>query len=245
MATGTEVSAYYGSFDLEELVKNAMWKDLLVELVQSNKLDPWDIDIAVIAEKYLHAIKRMKVLDLHIPANIIFAASLLLRMKSEMLQLFDLEAQDAVQESDGEPGDGIPLEVPNVPDIIFKMRTQPKRKITLEELMDALEEAIKKQNKREMREAEIRAPVQIKINMEDIGRRMQRVLDIIKGHVDQYKMLTFTELERSASKTDSVLLDIFVPLLFLAHRGYIALSQESFFDEIFIRLKREEIDAEQ
>ncbi|MEM3227793.1 MAG: ScpA family protein [Candidatus Micrarchaeaceae archaeon] len=245
MATGTEVSAYYGSFDLEELVKNAMWKDLLVELVQSNKLDPWDIDIAVIAEKYLHAIKRMKVLDLHIPANIIFAASLLLRMKSEMLQLFDLEAQDAVQESDGEPGDGIPLEVPNVPDIIFKMRTQPKRKITLEELMDALEEAIKKQDKREMREAEIRAPVQIKINMEDIGRRMQRVLDIIKGHVDQYKMLTFTELERSASKTDSVLLDIFVPLLFLAHRGYIALSQESFFDEIFIRLKREEIDAEQ
>jgi len=246
MATGEEVSTYYGDyskFDLKELVKNAMWRDLLIELVESNKLDPWNIDIAVIAEEYLGAIKRMKVLDLHVPANIIFAASVLLRMKSEMLHLFYDPEQEA-EAVEPEPEEIVGRQVPEVPGLIFKLRMQPRKKITLEELMDALEEAMKVQEKREQIKLEESMPVQIRISREDIGMRMRKVFGLIKAHADSYKMATFADLAGRINSTESVLLDLFVPLLFLAHRGYITLSQDEFFDEIFVRLKKDEIDDE-
>ncbi|MGC8478824.1 MAG: segregation/condensation protein A [Candidatus Micrarchaeia archaeon] len=245
MAAGEELSTYYdsyGKFDIEELVKNTMWKDLLFELVESNRLDPWDIDIAVIADEYARAIKKMKVLDLHMPANIIFAASVLLRMKSETLQIF--EDLDQIEgNSEGDAVDLIPTAQPEVPGIIFKLRTQPKRKITLEELMDALEEAMKMQDKKEKREEEYSTPLLIKISREDIGSRMRKIFDMIKLRMDAYKMVTFADLASQASGQGSVLLDVFVPLLFLAHKDYIVLSQDNFFGEIFVRLKKDELDG--
>lgn len=245
MAAGEELSTYYnsyGRFDIEELVKNTMWRDLLFELVDSNKLDPWNIDIAVIAEEYAHAIKKMKVLDLHVPANIIFAASVLLRMKSETLQIFE-DMNQANSGEEGEAADIIPVSHPEVPGIIFKLRTQPKRKITLEELMDALEEAMKMQEKKEKHYEEYNAPLLIKISREDIGSRMHKVFDMIKSRMDAYKMVTFADLSMQAGNEGSILLDVFVPLLFLAHRDYIMLSQDNFFGEIFVRLKKDELDG--
>lgn len=237
MATETEVSLYRERFDLEELVKNTMWRELLVELVEGNKLDPWDIDISVIAEKYVQAIRKIKVLDLHVPANIIFAASVLLRMKSELMPVFEEIHDEAVPEEilpDGQ----IAMARPDASGIVFKFRVQPRKKITLEELMDALEGAMKFQERRE----EIRfeaLPVHIRITREDIGKRMEGVLALIKENVDSYGMSTFAAIASKFASTEGVLIGLFVPLLFLANTNRIAMRQDEFFEEIFIKLKSE------
>ncbi len=239
MATETEVSLYRERFDLEELVKNTMWKELLIELVEGNKLDPWDVDIAVIADKYVQAIRKMKVMDLHVPANIIFAASVLLRMKSELLPVFEEVQEEAAAE--GEYPGAIPEIIrPDASGMVFKFRVQPKKKITLEELMDALEDAMKFQERREEGAMLRIPPVQIKITREDIDKRMMGVMNLIKGMVDQYDMVTFATLAAGYTSADGVLIGLFVPLLFLANTDKIAIRQDEFFEEIFIKLKSEE-----
>src|SRR5271167_4188985 len=78
--------------DVIDLVYNeATWRDLLVDLVEKNKLDPWNIDIIEIVDKYIDTVKKLKVLDLRVPANIILAAAILLRLQSNYISLQDYD----------------------------------------------------------------------------------------------------------------------------------------------------------
>ncbi len=68
--------------------------DILLQLVQmGGKVDPWNIDIVDLTEKYIERLREMKELDLRISARAILAASILVRMKSEAL-LYSDEEQD-------------------------------------------------------------------------------------------------------------------------------------------------------
>ena len=86
-AVTSVVSVQRDLFDIEKFVGEATWKDILVELVKKNELNPWDIDIIDIVGRYIDVVKGLKVMDLRVPANIILAASILLRLKSDMLEL--------------------------------------------------------------------------------------------------------------------------------------------------------------
>lgn len=81
MTSSVEVATYSSDLNLQEFVRNATWRELLVDLIDENKLDPWDIDIIKVVDSYVSAVRKMQIMDLHIPANIILAASILLRMK--------------------------------------------------------------------------------------------------------------------------------------------------------------------
>lgn len=226
------VSAYRQEIDLEDLVRNATWRELLAELVESNKLDPWDIDLVKIVDSYIAIVKEMRVLDLHIPANIILAASILLRMKSETMGIF---AEQEMQVE--EPGPQQERVTPEIPALVPRLRMQPSRKISLRELMEALEEAIKISEKREVIERERLEPLaNIVISKEDIDQKINIALGLIKRSVDREGITTFARIADRFSTTEGMLLDLFVPLLFLANMNRIALMQEEFFKELFIRL---------
>lgn len=56
MATGESLekqSVDYANLNLENLVSEPTWKDILIDLVKKENLDPWNIDIANIVEKYI------------------------------------------------------------------------------------------------------------------------------------------------------------------------------------------------
>ena len=42
-----------GLSEIREMVSKEKWKDLLIELVITNKLDPWDIDVSFIASEFV------------------------------------------------------------------------------------------------------------------------------------------------------------------------------------------------
>ena len=39
--------------DLVDLIEQPAWKSILVELVRTERMDPWSIDISQLSEKYL------------------------------------------------------------------------------------------------------------------------------------------------------------------------------------------------
>jgi segregation and condensation protein A len=219
------------SSDVIALVnKEATWRDLLIELVDKNKLDPWNIDIIEIVDSYVDTVKKLKVVDFRIPANIILAAAILLRMKSNLISMPDYSQQEA-EIVEGEERPDIIVDPLN-----FRQRLAPKRRISLNELITALDEAIKI---KDIRTTILpRQPITIPISLEnfDIEAETEKVYSAINKNVDKSNMITFTHLS-SVSETSDVMLGLFIPLLFLAHNEKVALIQERFFSEIIIALK--------
>ncbi|MCC6063373.1 MAG: segregation/condensation protein A [Thermocrinis sp.] len=54
-------------------------------LVEEGKLDPWNVDIAQLANLYIREIRRMELLDLRVPARALSAAVFLLKKQVEVL----------------------------------------------------------------------------------------------------------------------------------------------------------------
>ncbi len=218
--------------DLSMLVSDATWKDILVDLVRSNELDPWNIDITDIVDKYINAVKKLKVMDLRVPANIILAAALLLRLKSEMLSLFERQNLQEV------PEENIFTREPVLVDeLSLRLRPPVKRKIALVELIHALEEAMKIKDKKS--NARLLKGVQFDLKFEevDMEKEIEKLHDAIKKNVDNQSMTTFSYLSKEVPiRNDNVITGLFIPLLFLAHKEKIYLVQEEFFGEIIIKL---------
>lgn len=215
------------NLNLEGLVTEPTWRDILIELVRNNKIDPWDIDIVEVVDRYIDAVKRMKVLDLRVPANIILAAAILLRLKSEMLRMEEEQQAEAVESVERPPI--------TVEGLSFRLRVPPKRRVTLVELISALEEAMKLKELREVEQRGEQIEIPIKINPVDIEAETRNVYKQIRKSVDGSRMTTFSILSKLYAN-DTVLLQLFIPLLFLAHEKKITLIQERFFEEIVVAL---------
>ncbi len=75
--------------------------DLLLDLIDSQEIDIWDIPIARIARQYLEELQRMHEMDLTVGSEFLVMAATLLEIKAKML----LPTQDKDGESDGEDED--------------------------------------------------------------------------------------------------------------------------------------------
>jgi chromatin segregation and condensation protein Rec8/ScpA/Scc1 (kleisin family) len=114
------------------------------------------------------------------------------------------------------------------------MRLQPRRRVTLNELIGALEEAMKL---KEYKEQAAAAPAAVPIRLEhtDIEAEIESVFSLVKAHADSSRMVTYSTLCEVANKENS-LVSVFVPLLFLASKAKVLLIQETFFGDIVVVL---------
>ncbi len=215
-------------FNIERIVREITWKEIIIDLVRRNRLNPWEINIVELIDQYIGELKNMKVVDLKLPANVLLAAAILLRLKSEVLKL---------EEEQPEESQGVPEEKAEIviPELRLRLRVPPKRKITLDELLAALDEAmkIKEFKAAAVREEKISLPLHI--NLETIEKLTNALFEEITGIVDSYSATTFSILSQGKSKEEA-LMNVFIPLLFLEQSKKIALMQEKFFEEIIIRL---------
>lgn len=225
-----ETYATEGEFDIVELVGNATWKELIMMLVETNKLDPWNIDITKIVDSYIETVSKMKMLDMFMPANVIFAASVLLRIKSDTMRFFEEPSEEFYDESAPRP------ERPEVEMLVPRLRKQPPSKITLQQLMDALEEAIKIESKKVERDSIAEEPIKLNIEIEDIDSKIEQVYKLVKENSDPYGIASFRSVSRYFPDGYGLLMDFFVPLLYLHNKGTVAMSQDEFFGEIMIKI---------
>ena len=59
------------------------WQSIIYEMVHNNQLDPWDLDLVTLTKKYFEKIEEIE--EFYISSKVLLAASLLLRIKSELL----------------------------------------------------------------------------------------------------------------------------------------------------------------
>lgn len=217
------------TFQLEQMVQRPTWKQALLELIITEKLDPWNIDIAKITNGFIEKIKEMKTLELFIPANMILASAILLRYKSDVLRFQEEHVeQEMVAEEGIETG-----EKPQIKELKLLSRIPPKRPITLPELMEELDRVLKYEEKRgKIEKRKVEAILNLKIEARDIEKQMQDVYDMILKQMNGGEHVLFSDLISEKEKKDVVY--TLLSLLHLSQDNKINIKQKKLFGEIFI-----------
>ncbi len=221
------------------------WQEIIYDLINTEQLDPWDIDIIILSDRFLEKIENIDEADFFVSSKVLLAAALLLRIKSELLLNKHIKSIDEVlfgtEEKKATPFERIELDE-EVPDLIPRSPMPRFKKVTLNELMEALNKAIVTENRRikkeiinknALRETGMSLPKR-NISIKDKIRRMHLDLqDYFKKNKDHKKI----PYSRFVGKDKEEKIIAFSPLLHLEHQKKIWLAQEVHFQEIDIWLK--------
>ncbi len=222
------------------------WQSIIYELVKTEQMDPWDIDVSILAQKYIDMIRNLKEHDFRVSGKVLLAAAILLKIKSNKLVGEDLSELDrlliGVEEemeelAFDETSDIHKLE--EIPSLIPRTPQPRKRKVSIFDLVEALERALEVKKRRLLKSIpplNLEAPKKKK----DITEIIREVYGKIKSFfISTIKdKLTFSKLLPSNSKEDKV--HTFIPLLHLAQQNKIELMQQTPFGEIEILLKKKQ-----
>src|SRR3989344_5656361 len=81
------------------------WKNIIFELISSEQMDPWDINISLLAQRFLEELKKLKEMDFRISGKVVLASAILLKLKADKLRDEELTALDNLIHSADEPID--------------------------------------------------------------------------------------------------------------------------------------------
>ncbi len=218
---------------LVDLIDQPAWKTILLTIVRQEKMDPWNIDIILLADKYLEKIYALEKANLRIPANAMLASAILLKTKSKTLHittLEDLEKAEAKKELTPEERALLAAGIPE----LRGTRSMREGKVTLDELVKRIETMLSKSRgknsfAKQLKEVEFVLPF-AGMNIE---KRMEEVMQLVRQRADSQGMVLFSQL-MNGNKNPNEVINVFIPILFLANNGQLAIWQEEFWQEIFI-----------
>ena len=107
--------------------------EILVTLAEQGEIDPWNIDIVEVTDRFLSELERLKTLDLRVSGRTLFYAATLLRMKSEYLDEVEEDSDEFFQEEIDELYDGFGLDeefdVDDINEPIERLEREIQRRI--------------------------------------------------------------------------------------------------------------------
>lgn len=219
------------------------WQAIIYDLINTEQLDPWDIDISLLSQKYLEKIKELEEANFFVSSKVLLAAAFLLRIKSELLLNRDIQDLDDILFGKKEEKHYIQERIEldeDVPGLIPRTPLPRFKKVSLQELLAALGKAITTENRRIKRvvlakQQEIETALSLPkrtINLKDqIKSVYDKLVEIFDKREERF---AFSEL---AGDTPESKVSAFIPLLHLDTQHKVWLEQEEHFDEIWILLK--------
>jgi len=255
MGNGDNEGSLPGSA-VQEVVEDPV--EILVGLAERGEIDPWNINIIEVTDRFLSELKRRQQLNLHVSGRTLFFASTLLRMKSEQLDVVE-EAED--EDDSGDLfGDGYgggtedDIDFGSRLGIIERLEHEIQRRldrksmrkspITLFELITELKN-IEKEERRRRRMTEGHGDLADSlIDADDVvsiahdegyqESSLIRLAEYLEGlEIDEE--MTLAEL---CERMEWGIPEVYIPLLFLALDGRCNLRQEEFFGDIFVQICR-------
>lgn len=226
------------------------WQEIIHDLINSEQLDPWDINIVVLTDKYLERIHELEEADFFISSKVLLAAALLLRIKAEFLLKRHIKSIDEILFEKNSDADRTKImfekNVFNIdfdeqaPELIPRSPIPRFRKVTLQELMESLSKAVKTENRRinkeivknrSLYETSFSLPRK-KISIKD---KIKEIYEKLVHHFkeEERKKIPFTEFS-STDKEEKII--TFAGLLHLDHQKKVWLEQEKHFDDFYIWL---------
>lgn len=221
------------------------WQSLIYELIRTERLDPWDIDISLLADRYLEVIQKMEEANFLVSSKMLLACAILLKMKSEILNSTFLREIDEIlygKKEEKKILKKIELIDEEIPCLTIRTPLPRQRKVSLEELMSALNEAIETETRRIKKFIEKKHSEKIyslfmpKGNKIPLKERISLILKELDKHFKELKKeeISFSEL----APTKEEKLSLFLPILQLANHEKIYLKQYGHFEEIFLKLEK-------
>jgi len=210
---------------IRTMVLGADWHEVLENIVVDEDLDPLGIDIVKLAEAFMNYLQSIKKFDFRIPARFILVASILLRMKCELL----LEEEEKARRQEQKLPE---INLENIPQLSPPAVRKPIRKVTLSELVSALNKAMEFKEKKETKQVRLRRAVETLIEPEeDIELRISGIF----SKISKAGEIKFSDLVPGWKRSEIV--DTFMPLLYLCMRSKIYCDQPEMFSEIFIKVR--------
>jgi segregation and condensation protein A len=220
---------------------------LLIDLAQRGEIDPWNVDVVDVFDRFLSDLPLTSSQDLATSGQAFLYASMLILLKAETLAGFD-PPEEAIEEAFDAFGEGLDWGTAPLP---FNLEQHlhrrpvalpfPKRRVTLGELIQQLElisVAVDRQS-RQLRPRKAVRPSKIQAakaiaqlsHPENLAEVATEVEQILQSHPaeDWISFETFLTL-----KNDRV--GLFWALLLLSAQSKIELEQESFYGGLRLRL---------
>ena len=217
------------------------WQTIIYDLVKSEEMDPWDIDVSLLAKKYLETIKKLQEMNFNLSGKIVLASAILIKLKTRKLVEEDLARFENIinppEEIEEMYNDLDLSEISENRIIVIPKTPQPRRrKVSINDLVLALQKALDVNKRRVFRRMEDLASipeVQVPEKKVDISILIKDVYDKIVNFFNLGgKKLTFHEFIKSDRREDKIA--TFVPLLHLDNQRRIELNQKEHFGEIEI-----------
>lgn len=221
------------------------WQDIIYDLINTEQLDPWNIDIIILTDKYLEKISQIEEADFFVSSKVLLAASLLLKIKTEIIMDKYIKSIDEIlfgkeEKSEKTHFERIELDE-EIPELVPKSPIPRFKKVTLKELMESLNKAIITENRKIKKEI-IKRRVAIETSF-SIPKRKFNIGDKIKDIYNTLSRIFKNSSDKKISLHDFVkgskeekIISV-LPLLHLEMQKKIWLEQHEHFEEIYIWLK--------
>jgi segregation and condensation protein A len=230
--------------------------EILVGLAERGEIDPWNINIIEVTDRFLSELERCRQLNLQVSGRTLFYAATLLRMKSEHLELLSGTAEEGI-EDDESYGDDYDLALDSETD--YHGRLGP-----IELLEHEIQRRLDRKNLRKSPVTLFELIIELK-NIEKEERRRRRLIDtgddyliyaddvVSIAHDEGYQESSLVRLAEYleglgideemtlaalCEKMEWGIPEVYIPLLFLALDGRCSLRQEEFFGDIFVQICR-------
>jgi segregation and condensation protein A len=230
--------------------------EILVGLAERGEIDPWNINIIEVTDRFLSELERCRQLNLQVSGRTLFYAATLLRMKSEHLELLSDPAKEGLDEDDELFGEDFDLALDSETD--YHGRLGP-----IELLEHEIQRRLDRKNLRKSPVTLFELIIELK-NIEKEERRRRRLTDtgddllvyaedvVGIAHDEGYQESAMTVLEECldcidlkeltlvqlCQKLEWGIPEVYIPLLFLALEGRCSLRQEEFFGDVFVQICR-------
>jgi segregation and condensation protein A len=229
--------------------------EILVGLAERGEIDPWNINIIEVTDRFLSELERCRQLNLQVSGRTLFYAATLLRMKSEQLELLSDPAIEGLDEDDESYGEDYALALDSETD--YHGRLGP-----IELLEHEIQRRLDRKNLRKSPVTLFELIIELK-NIEKEERRRRRLKDagddyliyaddvVSIAHDEGYQessMVLLAEylegleideemtLAELCEKMEWGIPEVYIPLLFLALEGRCSLRQEEFFGDVFVQI---------
>ncbi len=229
--------------------------EILVGLAERGEIDPWNINIIEVTDRFLSELERCRQLNLQVSGRTLFYAATLLRMKSEHLELSSDSEESGGDDDDEFYGENFDVALDN--EIDYQGRLGP-----IERLEQEIQRRLDRKNMRKSPVTLFELIIELK-NLEKEERRRRRISetgddlliyaeDVVGiAHDEGYQESAMTVLEECLdciSIEDEMTLaqicqklgwgmpEVYIPLLFLAHEGRCSLRQEEFFGDVYVQI---------
>ncbi len=220
------------------------WQNIIYGLIKSEEMDPWDVDVSLLAKKYLETIKKLKETNFLVSGKMVLASAILLRIKSDKLvnqniAEFDnllFSNEEELEEVEEYLDDEKPID--EVPQLVLKTPQPRKRKVSLNDLVGALQKALNFNEKKKLKKEDeivLEKPTIPEKKM-DVSVLIKNLYEKIKDFFMRSEKLTFSKLVSSDRREDKIL--TFIPLLHLSNENRVDLDQKEAFGDIDIKLMR-------